>query len=944
MKNIWDKILHDARSRVDRALSAYATSDWITQQRARALLFINLIVIVSAVLDGVLSSMFMKEVTPSVISDAIMFAGLVAALVYLLKGMFVGAVNITIVVTTIGITIARLLSTGKFSADVSYDVIQYVVDLVVIVYMLALLARQAWQVAFAVIAALLLLGSYCISLTAVFGLVVSGTAESVMLSGFVFTILAGTVAIVTFLLNRKAIALAERESAMSKASEGKLRAMVDLSLHFVGLLTPDGTVLEANQSALDFAGVTAKDVLGKPFWETVWWSHSQEMQSNIRSAIPLAAEGQLIQFEAVHRSADGRLRIIDFSLKPVFVDGRVAYLIPEGKDITTRKELEASLRESWARYHTLFDVANDAIFLMKENVFVECNAKTLEMFGARPEQIIGRTPWRFSPPIQPDGRPSGEKAMEKINAALAGMPQSFEWLHCRYDGSAFDAEVTLTRMELANTEVFLLAIVRDVTDRKRAEDELRDSEERFRALVEHTPVGMIVSREDNILYANPEILRIMNVSSKKEYLGKSIYDFIPQEYWDNIKTRREQLNADGRKNEMIEFKLRRPDGTLVDVENSAAGILYNGRPAVLSLINDITVRKSAEAALRESEERYRMLVENLPIMMVISVEDKIVYVNSEGVRLMGAANVGDLVGRSVYDFIEPKQWELGRARRRRIITEGSKAELGEFRLRRIDGTVADVESVGIRITYNGHDAILNLNRDISERKRAKEALGISMEQLHLLAARLESIREEERKSISREVHDELGQVLTALKLDIAYLKHSGGTDRVLFDEKMQSMLSLANSAIKAVQNISAQLRPGMLDDLGLIAAVEWQTEDFQKRSGIKCSLDLPAGELGIDDARSTVLFRILQEALTNVARHARARHVAVGLYSTNEELTLSVADDGVGITEDQLQNPKSIGLLGIRERLHPFGGICIIRRREEGGTEVRVSLPKDSPP
>jgi signal transduction histidine kinase len=186
-------------------------------------------------------------------------------------------------------------------------------------------------------------------------------------------------------------------------------------------------------------------------------------------------------------------------------------------------------------------------------------------------------------------------------------------------------------------------------------------------------------------------------------------------------------------------------------------------------------------------------------------------------------------------------------------------------------------------------------------------------------------------------------VLTAVKLDIAYLKRVGATNQTLFDEKMQSMLSLTDSAIKTVQNISSRLRPGILDDLGLVAAIEWATEDFQKRSGIPCFLRLPDTDLGLDDKRSTVLFRILQEGLTNVARHAQASNVEVVLSNSESDIALSVIDDGVGITESQIQNPKSIGLLGIRERLHPFQGICTIQRGTQGGTVLTIRLPKKTP-
>jgi signal transduction histidine kinase len=220
-----------------------------------------------------------------------------------------------------------------------------------------------------------------------------------------------------------------------------------------------------------------------------------------------------------------------------------------------------------------------------------------------------------------------------------------------------------------------------------------------------------------------------------------------------------------------------------------------------------------------------------------------------------------------------------------------------------------------------------------------ETLRISMDQLRLLAARIESVREEERKSISHEVHDELGQVLTALRMDFMSLKNVWEPGTKEHVAKLDAITTMIDNGIVIVQDVSARLRPGMLDYLGLLAAAEWQTEEFQKRSGISCSLQLPDHDLEIDDARSTVLFRILQETLTNVARHAQAKHVTVRLVDSKNEIVMTILDDGIGISDEQVRNPKSLGLLGIRERLHPFHGSCFIRRGADGGTEVRVQLP-----
>jgi signal transduction histidine kinase len=241
-------------------------------------------------------------------------------------------------------------------------------------------------------------------------------------------------------------------------------------------------------------------------------------------------------------------------------------------------------------------------------------------------------------------------------------------------------------------------------------------------------------------------------------------------------------------------------------------------------------------------------------------------------------------------------------------------------------------------------SVVSVNRNITAKKKAEEALQASMDQLHSLAQRLERIREEERKAISHEVHDELGQLLTALRMDLMSLRKSEPAHRNSRGMKIESSLDLTDKAIQIVQDISARLRPGMLDYLGLIAAIEWQVEEFQKRSGIRCVLELPPMDLPLDSDRSTAMFRILQEALTNVARHASAKTVEVRLVESADAYTMSITDDGVGISQEKIRDPKSLGLLGMRERLFPFRGICTIQMGLQGGTELVVRLPKADVP
>ncbi len=228
--------------------------------------------------------------------------------------------------------------------------------------------------------------------------------------------------------------------------------------------------------------------------------------------------------------------------------------------------------------------------------------------------------------------------------------------------------------------------------------------------------------------------------------------------------------------------------------------------------------------------------------------------------------------------------------------------------------------------------------EIGERKRAENRLKASREQLRNLSVHLQSVREEERRSVAREIHDELGQALTTLKLDLSLLKDEIGPDAAEAEQRIASMVQICDATIKSVKRIITELRPRLLDDLGLTAALEWQSEEFQRRTGIVCNLSIVPNEILLDPERSTALFRILQETLTNIARHSGATRVEVLLRKVGERITFEVRDNGRGISDEQTQDSRSFGLIGMRERAKYFGGDLSIKGSPDSGTVVTVTL------
>jgi len=263
-----------------------------------------------------------------------------------------------------------------------------------------------------------------------------------------------------------------------------------------------------------------------------------------------------------------------------------------------------------------------------------------------------------------------------------------------------------------------------------------------------------------------------------------------------------------------------------------------------------------------------------------------------------------------------------------------------------DGICRPIECTAAPIRNDAGETIgqVVVFRDISERRQREEELNRSRDQLRLLAAHLQGVREDERTRIAREVHDQLGQMLTGLRMDTAWIEKRLETlndpaARAPLGAKLTSMFALLDQMVKTVRRISAELRPGVLDDLGLVPALEWQAREWQERTGIDCAVSSELGSLKIAPEPGTALFRIFQESLTNVARHAGATQVAARLGVEAGAIVLEIRDNGRGVTADEVRNSKSLGLLGMRERAKMLGGEFRIAGEPARGTTVTVRIP-----
>jgi len=483
-------------------------------------------------------------------------------------------------------------------------------------------------------------------------------------------------------------------------------------------------------------------------------------------------------------------------------------------------------------------------------------------------------------------------------------------------------------------------------ERHHSEAALRLSEERLRLALEAAQMG---TWDWNIRTGS--VLWTGDVSSmfglKKGILERSYDEYLKLIYpadRETVERTISQSLAGPVDTFSVEHRVVHPNGDIRWIEGR--GQVYRGSDGLpyrmTGTVADVTRRRQVEEELARWQHRYELIVTS---------SDLIVY--DRDLRSGGIAWSGSIARVIGYEAGEMgggiDQWRgmIHPTDRDRIERQVNRAQENraafelEYRVLARHGSYLWLLDRGFFLEdeHGRATRMLGLLQNISERHRNEQELKDSREQLRALAASLQSIREEERTNIAREIHDELGQALTGMKMDASWLRRHTPDGAAGTQDKITAMIELIDSTIQTVRRIASELRPGVLDNLGLIAAIEWQAQEFQQRTGIMCDVVSNVESLTLDKSHSTALFRIFQETLTNVVRHSNASRVSVRIEAEQQHVMMRIEDNGKGIRQEDITDSRSLGLLGMRERALLLGGTMEIKGAEGQGTVVSVNMP-----
>ncbi|HVW50435.1 MAG TPA: PAS domain-containing protein [Trinickia sp.] len=709
--------------------------------------------------------------------------------------------------------------------------------------------------------------------------------------------------------------------------EGQFRSLAESSSDIICRYDRACRLVYANSGLLTLMRRPLQDLLGKTPNEHEPDLRLAQYQALLHEAIETGIQRDI---ELLLPDTGNGVRYHHIRIFPErTLHGETIGVLALGRDVTERKLAEDRLHASEQAFRAVVEHSPDFIArydLSYRRIYANPALRSLTTVD-----VVGKTPAELGAFVDP------AHYMSRLRTVVETRQEVTEQVRLRdRNGRIRWGHIRIVpEFSPSGAVASVLAISRDIDDLKR-------SEQLFRTLTENFPD--MIARFDascRYLYVNPAVTKAFGIAQEAmvgSVLGTLQIDG-SAELTASIRIGLERAFAEGVSNEAEAYWYCESGVRVFELRHIPEHDSEGQVVSVLGVARDITWLRAMETALRDSERAFRTLAENAPDPIIrYDHECRRIYVNPEFERVCGM-DASELLGRKAGRVLSapPAVERRFRDRLRAVMRTGIGAK---FELNWETPAKPQCWSVQLVPEYDADGKVqsgLTIWRDISERKEVEQRLRESYDILRELTSRRETAREEERKRIARELHDELGQQLTALRMGASTLRIRFGPDNPALAEQVQKLLELADQTMQVVRNAVSSLRPGALD-AGISAALEWLTAEFSRGTQIAYSLSVPDETLPLAEERAIALFRIVQESLTNVARHARARHVCVTLERVGDDCLLQVRDDGCGF-DPVATRRRSFGLAGMKERMLMLGGKIDIVSAPGKGTTIKVELP-----
>ncbi len=713
-----------------------------------------------------------------------------------------------------------------------------------------------------------------------------------------------------------------------KESESLFRDVFNSSINAIAISEPaTGKYILVNKGFADMMEYSVEDVIGKSSIELGIWEHPEQRKDFVKE---LKKNKGLQNHQISFKSKSGRIKTAIVSSEIIKIRGE-EFFLNTAKDITDLIEIQNILTETEKLYETLFEKLSDSVVIYDlKGRILTCNNTFLKHLGYPKEKIIGQTPAVYTSAEEAAKIPERLKELADKGEILV------EALHITKDGVKIPVEINAKLIEYRG-EKAILAVNRDISERKEVTRKLEESEKLFRGVFNTSLDAITISDVDSgkYLQVNKGFTEILGYS-EEEAIGKTSVEL---GIWQNENDRKSFLKAFNSEGALREYvlKMKAKSGEIKTALISSELITLKGKEYFLNTGKDISRLIETQQTLFETEKLYETLFELSPSgIILLDLEGNIIDINRTYCAMLQYSE-DELKGMNISKLNSSETPEQIKQNVKKIISR--KTFNHEVINIRKDSTEIYLALREKLITLpNGTKGILSIAIDITERKKYEAEIQKSRKKLKQLTDYLQNIREEERREIARRIHDVLGQSLTAVQFETAWLQKHFSDDETI-SERLSRLKNTVAEMTMEVQNISSELRPRMLDELGLASAIEWYCDEFEKKSGIKIHTRIEPEELYIDNKVSIHLFRMMQECLTNVWRHSKATRVNVELKVKNATLYLSIRDNGIGMDDKKIQNIKSFGLLGLKERVFSLQGHIDFISAPGKGTKIKIVIP-----